>query len=62
MPSDFADAFIGVIKRLDSRLSTTESTSKEHRNNIMKLQKDVSDIKKNMDLILEFMKKNMLSE
>lgn len=62
MPNDFADAFVGVIKKLDSRISNSESVNKESRRAITKLQADVADIKKNMDLILEFMKKSMLSE
>ena len=62
MPNHFADAFVGVIKKLDSRISNSESVNKEHTRAITKLQADVADIKKNMDLILEFMKKSMLSE
>jgi len=59
MTNDFADVFIEVIKQLKESTNSHNTVLLNHSNDIKKLQKDVAEIKKSMDIITEFIKRQV---
>ncbi|MGD9381713.1 MAG: hypothetical protein PVI03_04640 [Candidatus Thorarchaeota archaeon] len=56
MVETFADVLVGTIKTLQNKVETIEKEEKDQKLLVKKLQKDVANIQKGMDLVLEHLK------
>jgi uncharacterized coiled-coil protein SlyX len=52
----FADVLVGTIKSLQNKVETMEKKEREQEATIKKLVKEVSNMQKGMDLVLEHLK------
>lgn len=55
MPNEFADVLVGAVKNFDKRISTLESSDKNQKLRLQKLEKDVEEIQSNMNLVIQYM-------
>lgn len=56
MKETFADVLVGTIKSLQNKIETMEKNEKDQEATIKRLVKDVSNMQKGMDLVLEHLK------